>query len=305
VYLRHSADAGSHWDGEQALTDGSSRAEHPVVTAVAGSAAVAWADNRTGPFDIWVQQLGVDAAAIDVSAPGKVTSAGTPLDTRSPRYPASLFPSLAAAPSGRLAVAWSDDRFDPDPLWTGSTGNGDGTDPDDWEVLAALRRPGQGWMSPVNVSHDAAAADRHPSIVFDRAGRLDAIWDTKPLQSSGVNLTVRWSQSSDGGKTWTTGAPVGSGADAGAMSERPRLSVDAAGVVRAVWYDSRSADWRWSVWTSVLRSRSWSAPSRLTGDGNATFPALAGDTIAFTTDRMSSRNQRDRSQAVFVTTISS
>jgi hypothetical protein len=295
VYVRHSPDGGRTWERERRLSPASGRAEHPDIAVVDGRRpVVTWADQRPGgAFEVVVQQLGVDATPVDVAAPGKVTNPGVPGDARSPRFPASLFPAVAVAPDGRIAVTWTDDRFDPDPLWTGRTGVGRGTDPDDWEVLVATRPSGtRTWSAPVDVSANPAAADRDPTLAFDHDGSLVVAWDTRPLQSSGVNPALAWSRSTDGGATFAPAQALA--AEPTAMSQRPRL---AAGTgrhdpVRIVWCDSRSADWRWSTRTASLSSTGWSVPHRLTGDGNATWPAIAGDQVVFTTDR-TARPQRD------------
>jgi hypothetical protein len=296
IFLRHSGDDGKTWGAAQALTAGEGRAEHPdVVVSAAGHPVVAWSDNRTGPFEVLVQEVGVDRGPVDVAAPGKTVTPGTPLDSRSAVYPASLFPVLAAAPDGRLALAWSDDRRDVDPLWTGHLG-GTGTDPDDWEIFVARRGSDSTWSQPVDASTSPALADRHPALAFAGDGSLVAAWDAKPLQSSGANPALRWARSRDGGATFGPAASFAQDPDA--MSEQPSLATGADGVVRAVWYDSRSADWRWSVWSSSLTPDGWSAPMRITGPGNATYPAVAGDTVVFTTDR-NARPQRDATEDVY------
>jgi len=296
IFLRHSGDDGRTWDAAQAITGGEGRAEHPDVAVSAdGHPVVAWSDNRTGPFDVLVEEVGVDRAPVDVAAPGKTVTPGTPLDSRSAVYPASLFPALAVAPDGRLALAWADDRTDVDPLWTGHLG-GTGTDPDNWEIFVARRSVGGAWSGPVDASASPALADRHPALAFASDGSLVAAWDAKPLQSSGANVALRWSRSTDGGGTFAPSAPFAAAPDA--MSEQPSLATGADGVVRAVWYDSRSADWRWSVWSSSLGSDGWSGPVRITGPGNATYPAAAGDVVVFTSDR-NTRPQRDRTEEVY------
>jgi hypothetical protein len=296
IFLRHSDDDGETWGAAQRITAGEGRAEHPdVAVSASGHPVVAWSDNRTGPFDVLVQEVGVDRSPVDVAAPGKTVSPGTPLDSRSAVYPASLFPVLAAAPDGRLAVAWSDDRRDVDPLWTGHLG-GTGTDPDNWEVFVAHRSPGAKWSPPVDASASPALADRHPALTFAGDGSLVAAWDAKPLQSSGVNPALRWTRSTDGGATFAPAATFALAPDA--MSQQPSLATDGDGVVRAVWYDSRSADWRWSVWSSTLDTVGWAAPARITGPGNATYPAVSGDVVAFTSDR-NARPQRDRTEDVY------
>jgi hypothetical protein len=85
------------------------------------------------------------------------------------------------------------------------------------------------------------------------------------------------------------------------MSQRPRLGVDGNGAVRAVWYDSRSADWRWRVMTAVYESRQgWDAGTLLNGPGINTWPATAGGVIAFASTRNAARLQRDPTQQIFV-----
>ena len=86
----------------------------------------------------------------------------------------------------------------------------------------------------------------------------------------------------------------------GAMSERPRLGTDADGRVRAVWYDSRSADWRWRVMTSVYGGASWDAGRLLDGSGINSWPATAGGAIVFASTRNATRLQRDPTQQVFL-----
>jgi hypothetical protein len=151
VHLRHSADGGRTWLPEQRLSTGGGRHERPSIALVGGEPVVAWQSNDPalsgGAFEVLVQAVGRDSAPAAVSRPGKTTSPGNPLDARSARFPASLFPAITATPDGGVAVVWQDDRDDPDPLFTGrmSLVEGeapDGTDPDDWEVLAAVRPAG-------------------------------------------------------------------------------------------------------------------------------------------------------------------
>ena len=67
-----------------------------------------------------------------------------------------------------------------------------------------------------------------------------------------------------------------------------------------VWYDSRSADWRWSVWSVTINASGGGPPMRLTGGGNATYPSASGNLVAFTSDRHATRLQRDQTEGVFV-----
>ena len=304
VYLRHSTDGGRSWLPEVRLTAGAGRAERPVVALTpAGLPLVAWMDNRGGAFDVLARVVGADAAAVNLSAPGKVVTPGNPADARSARYPASLFPSVSVAPDGRLAVAWQDNRNDPDPLFTGRSislegPSSGGTAPDDFEIFTATRAAGAAaWSAPVNASASPARSDRHPSVAFDRDGVLHVAWDSKELRAAGANLSLRGARSTDGGATF--GAPEPIALEPAAMSQRPRLDLDPDGTLRAVWYDSRAADWRWAVTTATRGRDGWSAAQALSGPGNGTWPAVSGGRVVFTSDRAAT-SQRDRASQVLL-----
>jgi hypothetical protein len=142
------------------------------------------------------------------------------------------------------------------------------------------------------------AADEHPSVVADAAGGLHVAWDARPLVNAGVDPEVRAARSGDAGATWSSAVPVGE--VAGAMSHRPDLALDPDGTVRAVWYDTRSADWRWQVATATLGGDGWSPARLVTSAGNSTWPAVDAGVVAFTTDRSARRVQRDVTQEVHV-----
>jgi hypothetical protein len=123
-------------------------------------------------------------------------------------------------------------------------------------------------------------------------------WETKTLNPAGRNLSVLAAVSSDGGATFA--APSTLAPDAQGMSERPRLGVDKDGSVRAVWYDSRSADWRWRMMTSAYRNSAWDAGRMIDSPGVNTWPAVSGGAIAFASTRNATRLQRDPTQQIFV-----
>ena len=131
-----------------------------------GLPVVVWQDNATGTlpaplnlaaFDIMARVVGQDAEPINLSGAGKSVNPAIPLvDTRSARHPASIAPAVAVRGDGLIAVSWQDNRFDSEPGWTGSLLTGEGTDPDDWEILVATRAAGGDWSAPVNASGDAS-----------------------------------------------------------------------------------------------------------------------------------------------------
>ncbi|MFC4034303.1 CehA/McbA family metallohydrolase [Streptomyces polygonati] len=310
ILLAQSTNGGNSFKAPQRLSKGQGRAINPALALIdAKHPLVAWSDNTDGAFDVYAQIVGIDRAAVNISAAGKTISAGVPTDARSPRFPASLFPVVAVGADRHAVISWQDDRYDPDPLWTGHTppagqpASG-GTDPDNWQILAAVRKaPARSWGLPVQVSAVTDRADRHPGLAVDADGTFVAIWESGTLQSSGANLQLRASRSADGGTTWTPFEQVALAPDA--MSQRARLSQDADGSVRAVWYDSRATDWRWKIFTATLDLKSgWSAGQQVTTRGNNTWPAAHRGVVVFTSDRGAGRAQRDATQQVFVTRVS-
>ncbi len=163
--------------------------------------------------------------------------------------------------------------------------------------MVAVRNPVGSWAAPVTLGA-ADMADRHPDIAFGKSGDLVVAWESKGLQSSGMNLSVRAAVSTDG---TTFSLPVILGADSQTMSQHVRLGADPDGAVRAVWFDSRSADWRWRVMTAVYQKDiGWSAGALLNGRGNNTWPSTSGGVIVFASTRNAARMQRDPTQQVFV-----
>jgi hypothetical protein len=299
IMLRHSADGGATWQATQTVRAIEGRAEHPdVAVGRNGLPILVWQEISAGePFDVMLREFGIDTSPRNLSRTGKIISVGEPDDTRSARYPASVLPAVSVAPDGRFAVAWQDNRTDVDPLWTGSAAT-PGTNPDDWQIMLAVLdnetvRPGAMSLGAADM------ADRHPDVGFGAKGELVVAWESKTLAPAGRNLSVLAAVSSDGGATFS--APATLAPDPLTMSERPRLGMDKDGAVRAVWYDSRSADWRWRVMTAVYRKDAgWDPGTLINGRGVNTWPATSGGAITFASTRNAARLQRDPTQQVFL-----
>lgn len=299
IYLRRSSDGGLSWQPEQLLRGIPGRAERPdIVLRADGRPVVAWQEIRSGQaFDIFAQVVGVEAEPVNVSGAGKQVQAANLLDSRSARYPASVWPSLAVAPDGRIALGWQDNRSDSEPLWTGQTGSGEGTDPDNWQIQLSLRdAAGDAWSTPASLGADDRA-DRHPALAFDKDNRLVVAWDSKELRSSGANLAVLAAVSADG---LNFSEPATIAEAPAAMSQYPRLGRDGTGKVQAVWYDSRAADWRWRVMRARLNGDSWQDATLIPSRGINTWPAIDGGAVAFASTRNAQRMQRDATQQIHV-----
>lgn len=297
ILLRRSDDGGVTWRPIETLRTLEGRAERPAIAATPdGGAVVAWQEIRSGePFDVYAQWLGRDAAPVNLSRAGKNFRAAHLLDTRSSRYPASVWPRVAVAANGRVAVGWQDNRTDVDPLWTGQTLRGEGTDPDDWQIMLRARDPAaQDWEAPRSVGANDRA-DRHPALAFDGQHRLILAWESKPLQAAGANLVVLSTrENAEGG--FDEPEPIDAGT--AGMGQYVRLAREADGRVRAVWADSRSADWRWRVMTALRGEAGWTGARLIPSRGNNTWPATAGGQIVFASTRNAQRLQRDRTQQV-------
>nr|WP_240954300.1 CehA/McbA family metallohydrolase [Solimonas marina] len=303
IRLRRSLDGGNSWQAIETIRDIDGRSEHPAVAIDAdGDPVVVWQEiTPDQPFDVMVQTVGVDAEPTNLSRDGKTLVAASALDARHARDPASVWPAIASSADGRIAVAWQDNRDDPDPLWTGSTGNGDGTNPDDWQIAVRTRGAGSSAWSALQTLGSNDRADRHPALRYGDDGRMVAAWDSKTLDSSGVNLSIQAAvASTDDSGSATFTAPQTLAADADAMGQYPHLGRDADGAVRAVWYDARAADWRWRVMTTKLAGAGWDAGTLLLAPGVNTWPATDGGHIVFSSTRRAQRLQRDRTQQIFV-----
>ncbi|MES2489803.1 MAG: CehA/McbA family metallohydrolase [Pseudomonadota bacterium] len=301
IYLRHSADGGKHWEPEIALRVVKGRAEHPDLALQAnGAPIVVWQEISAGnPFDVMMQRVGGDAQPLNLSRDGKSFHAANAFDSRSALYPASVWPVVSVSSDGRAAVAWQDNRTDRDPLWTGGAGYGEGTDPDNWQIMLRTLAPSATtWSTPTSLGANDRA-DRHPALTFTTDGRLVAAWDSKTMSSSGVNLSIQSAQSLDNGSTWSTPAAVAE--NAAAMSQWPKLGLASNGRAQLVWYDSRAADWRWRVMTTAMgNDGAWSAGELIPSRGINTWPAISNGAIAFASTRNALRLQRDRTQQVFL-----
>lgn len=306
IYMRHSPDGGQTWQTATRISNGERRSEHPDIAVTPdGHAVIVWHDNSgTGAFDVLAQVIGIDQSPINLSGEDKtiIEPAGlASLDSRSSIHPASLFPTVAARDDGTLAVVWHDNRTDPDPLWTGAFGTGEGTDPDNWEVLASVRPFGENWSAPINVSNTPDLADWHASAMFAPDGDLLIAWDAKELSSSGRDLFIRGNRLTldDGGAS--AGEPMSvTSVDTPGMSRRPIFGTAKDGRILLAWSDSRNADWRWRVFAAELTADGYAEPQAISGVGNATFPQMADGRLIFTGDRNAARVQRDRKWQLFM-----
>ncbi|MES0872646.1 CehA/McbA family metallohydrolase [Sinimarinibacterium thermocellulolyticum] len=297
IHARISRDGGAHFGDEIVVRAVDGRAMHPdVALAADGRAHVVWQQIRAGePFDVWYTILDADgrlADPINLSRDGKEIVAASGLDARSARYPASVRPAIAIGADDVPLIAWQDNRFDIDPLWTGQAGSGEGTDPDDWQI--AVYSPGRA----IEYLGAADAADRHVDVIVDGLGRAHAVWTSKPLAAAGANLRVLAAVRAAGAASFA--APQAVDEFAASSARAPRLGLAADGAARLAWFDSRSSDWRWRVMSARFEQGAWRDVRLYGGRGVNTWPVPAGAFLAFATTRHAERVQRDRTQQIYV-----
>ncbi|MGB1557361.1 MAG: hypothetical protein ACPHCJ_06210, partial [Oceanococcaceae bacterium] len=298
IYLRHSTDRGRSWGPEQLLRAVDGRAEKPAIAVgPRGEPGIVWQEIAPGTaFDIWFQQ-GLQGEAINLSAAGKSTAPDDGIDTRSALYPASIWPQISASSQGRFAVVFQDNRHDPDPLWTSGPVRGEegATEVDDYQI-GVLTRAADGAWTQTQWLGAADRIDAHPDVEFAADGSLLVVWDSRILQPAGANLSIRWAHSSDGAQWLLSTEGIAEAAEH--MSQYPRLGLDADGQPRVVWYDGRSADWRWRIATTRWQGQGWGQLQLLPSLGNNTWPATAGGALVFASTRHARRWQRDPTQQI-------
>jgi hypothetical protein len=329
IWLRHIADAGATRHEAVRLSDGRGRQERPAIALLPdGRPVVAWQAATGSAVEVLAWTQGETAPAV-LSLAGKVIKAPTPDDSRSARYPASLFPDIAVLPDA-VVVSWQDNRNDVDPGWTGHNvparaateqfADNDPshtlpdlseprTDPDGWEPMVSVRPLGaSAWSTPIRVAPGTGFADCHPAVGATAEGVLVCAWDSRELKSSGTSPVIRTATSLDRGQTWTAPVdvdvtprlhPTDPPTD---FSQRPRLATDPDGRLRMVWYDARGTDWRWAVRTAVLQDGTWQPEGEIIRGGSCTWPAIDNGVVVATTDRASTA-QRDLRQDIVLARV--
>ncbi len=298
IRMNQSEDGGKTWGRPVTIRQVEGRSEHPVlVLGSGGDPLVAWQEIQAGgAYDVWFVDFAISSEPENISEAGKIIVHPHSRDSRSARYPASLWPSLAVSGSGEIAIAWHDNRTDPDPLWTGSAGLGEGTAPDNWQIMVKRRGVEGKWGEPLSVGMDEEA-DQHPSLAFDNEQRLILAWNRKPLKSSGASWSLGVAHIEGDALTL-----LSAGHDHEGHQQRPRLARSDKGVMQMVWYEGGSDDWRWKISQSMLEDGRWSEAQRLNAPGNNSWPVTTGDEIVFTSSRYANALQRDPTHMILTVT---
>ena len=248
VWSEHRADDGP----------ASSEQANPAVTVDPdGNVFLAWEDYRDNPngevyFARWL--AGGTWGTWDTSA----WSAGTRLSDAAMDWAAS--PSIAAAADGTLYAAWMER------VPTGSATY-------DFQIVVAYSadqgatRTRQVVERVVGSSGDNAFVHA-PSLATDLYGKVYVVWLYSP-DSQSATSSVLFSQSPDGGVTWTEPVTMDFPAAQVSVDASPRIAVDGSiSAVVAVWEDYREP-----TGTQIYASRYPGARYAAQGTWTRTFDA--------------------------------
>ncbi len=217
-----SLDRGATWAATTEIGGGPGTFISPVIaTRPNGTVYVAWLDWLAGNI-LFARSWD---RGVTWGAPVQVNPvAGTTAFDEAHVWWFSL-PSIVADAQGRISVAWPD--------W--GTGNLD-------VLVARSEDNGTSWSFPVRINDDTSGREqRMVSLAVDPDDRLHAAWYDNRTGS----LNVFYSNSTDGGKTWSANARVTT-AETPARFERPGdylgLAADRNGEAHIVWTDGRGGD---------------------------------------------------------------
>jgi len=223
IYSARSVDGGMIWSAnvrvnDDAIGNGVDQLE-PSVTREGSSLTVAWADARTGEFDIRFSSSGDGGTTWgDGSSNDNDVRINDDLGAADQRRPA-----MAARLSGELVVIWEDRRQGGQDIYSSSSLDGGAT----W---------GDGIANDndVRVSDAAAASERaRPSIAADASAY--AAWH----DNRGGGNTDIWFSNRTGSGPWSSPDDrVNNPANQSAIQYAPEVAIDATRVM-VVWEDDR------------------------------------------------------------------
>jgi hypothetical protein len=170
-------------------------------------------------------------------------------------------PTMAVDSSGRIFVAWQDDR----------NGHLD-------IYFANSLDSGLTWTSEKRINSDSGSSDQYlPSLTTDSLGNLFLVWE----DFRNGDWDIYYAKSNDLGATWTD-PNVRVNTDSGDDTQfDPTITVDSAGNIYAAWEDFRNGNWDIYFACSTDGGATWSDPNiKINSDDGTdsqTNPSIAVD----------------------------
>ena len=171
---------------------------------------------------------------------------------------ASSEPALAMTPSGEAVAVWR--HFDL-------------AEAGDYEVQAAYRAPGGGFSTPLDVANTPnSAIPQDIQVAVDASGDTAVVWTQ---QEPGATSVVKASVRPAGGAFTTPSTISPTPVVSGHSARDPRVGIDAAGEVVAVWTYEKTSEEDVVQTARAPLSGGFSEPVELSPSGRSISPAIA------------------------------
>lgn len=200
IQASRSTNGGVSWSTPADLSEsGQSAQRQQVAVDGSGNAVAVWLRND-GDDDI-VQSSRLVAGGVSWSVPVDVSPAGVQAAT----------PQIAVDGDGNAVAVWR------------LVVVGEATIIQSSRLVAG----GVSWSAPVQLSTSGLSAD-NPQVAVDDSGNAVAVWQ----QTNGTNPIIRFSQSTDGGTSWTVQTDL---SEPGQGAIHPVATFDGLGNAAALW----------------------------------------------------------------------
>ena len=221
IRFTRSTDGGATWSPSSQVGDGPGGFVSPVIaTRPNGTVYVAWWDWADG--NILFSRSWDRGTTWDSPVRVNPTAGTAPFELANPWW--NSLPSILADSQGRIHLAWPDQRL----------GDLD-------VVIARSEDDGATWSVPVRINEDRSREQRMVTLALGIDDILHAAW----YDNRTGNLNVFYSNSSDGGGSWSGNARVTT-VETSSQFVRPGdylgLVVDGNGTAYVVWTDGRGED---------------------------------------------------------------
>lgn len=199
IQASRSTNGGASWSTPAYLSESGVASEHPrVAIDDLGNAIAVWAYDPYAEVRVQASKLAVGSASW--SAPVNVSAAGNSAAT----------PQVAIDGSGTAVAVWRYYGVDGTMIQSSRLASG-----------------GASWSVPAQLSVYPGSSD-NPQVAASGSGNAVAVWQ----QSNGSNPIIRFSQSTDGGLSWTVPTEL---SEPGQSAITPEVAVDESGNAVALW----------------------------------------------------------------------
>ena len=212
IYFARRQDATFTWGTNERVDDAAVGAVSPSVAIDAsGNVYVAWVDSRRGGGDAGDVYVAKRSAATGLWAPGVLINDDAVGAAQSS-------PSIAVSETGEVIVVWADRRNNKQHIYSARLPAGSST-----------------WSADIKVTSDQTKVKTVPSVAIGSDGTAYILW-----QQAANKNGIWFSSLPLGSSTWATPAQIN---DNSKDQINPRIAVDTAGRLLAVYSEGTTAIW--------------------------------------------------------------